>query len=125
MDLMKAFAPMMEAKATRPAPAAPEPKPVTKEKPRWHKVEGRWVKVGDYLPPEGSEDWALSTPPIAGKICDHCHGKGIYRRHIDPIDAPAEPCYRCNARGTANQRDTHYYDRRVREDLPICPFASA
>lgn len=60
---------------------------------------------------------------VAGGQCPHCSGTGRYRFHTDPTRN--DKCFRCDGKGTLNERDLAFLDRRVGGAGPVCWVVSA
>lgn len=60
---------------------------------------------------------------VAGGQCPHCSGTGRYRFHTDP--SRNDKCFRCDGKGTLNERDLAFLDRRVGGAGPVCWVVSA
>lgn len=60
---------------------------------------------------------------VAGGQCPHCSGTGRYRFHTDPTRN--DKCFRCDGKGTLNERDLAFLDRRIGGAGPICWVVSA
>lgn len=60
---------------------------------------------------------------VAGGQCPHCSGTGRYRFHSDPTRN--DKCFRCDGKGTLNERDLAFLDRRVGGAGPVCWVVSA
>lgn len=60
---------------------------------------------------------------VAGGQCPHCSGTGRYRFHTDPTRN--DKCFRCDGKGTLNERDLAFLDRRIGGAGPVCWVVSA
>lgn len=60
---------------------------------------------------------------VVGGQCPHCSGTGRYRFHTDPTRN--DKCFRCDGKGTLNERDLAFLDRRVGGAGPVCWVVSA
>lgn len=60
---------------------------------------------------------------VVGGQCPHCSGTGRYRFHTDPTRN--DKCFRCDGKGTLNERDLAFLNRRVGGAGPICWVVSA
>lgn len=60
---------------------------------------------------------------VVGAACPHCSGTGRYRFHTDPTRN--DKCFRCDGKGTLNERDLAFLDRRIGGAGPVCWVVSA